>query len=127
MADVTSRGRAGTRAGSGSSTAWNGRCSVSSPLANACNTPNSRTIRRADVIHLTACGCQPSDNFSHEPPFRLRGRSYKRELPTERAESPGNKLEALCWRRLVNPKIVIWASIDAGADRHFNRGMAWQI
>jgi hypothetical protein len=27
-------------------------------------------------------------NFSREPPFLLRGLSYKREWPTERADSP---------------------------------------
>jgi hypothetical protein len=30
---------------------------------------------------------QKVPNFSREPPFLLRGLSYKRELPTERADN----------------------------------------
>src|SRR6478736_5339252 len=43
MADAISRDRAGMPAGSGSSTAWNGRCSASPPLVRASSTRHSRT------------------------------------------------------------------------------------
>jgi hypothetical protein len=76
------------------------------------------------------CRIVPADpvraNFSREPPFLLRGLSYMRELPPECADRPQERIGGVNGGGgSVNPKIAIWHVIEASADGHFNRGVAW--
>jgi hypothetical protein len=49
-------------------------------------------FRQRNGLHSDIAPYPFRANFSREPPFLLRGVSYKRELPPEGADSPGNEL-----------------------------------
>jgi hypothetical protein len=57
-------------------------------------------------------------------PFLMRRLSYRRDLPPERADNPRSEL-AWMVAAVSHSKTAIWYLIDASADTHFNRGMAW--
>jgi hypothetical protein len=71
-------------------------------------TPLISDLRRGADIDRLIRQVSKVPNFSREPPFLLRGLSYMRELPPERADSPQElNWRRGWWRRLVNPKIAI--------------------
>ena len=64
-------------------------------------------------------------NLGGEPPFLLRGLSYMRDLPLERADSSRERIGGVDGGGGLMQKSRSDIMIDPSADRHFNRGMAW--
>jgi len=109
------------------STAWPGR-DLADPKKRSRRPRNSTSgvLPAADILRFGR-HVPNAPNFRREPPFLLRGLSYMRGRHRDVPIVPWCEFAALVAERSVNLKIAIWHLIDAIADWHFNRGMAWQI